>query len=74
MASGLRDPQLGSDEHVARRLDKNEKGTPRQSIPIYNDLELVSESDLSFAAILKGTAAKPLTTFEKKAALVNAYV
>ena len=40
-------------------------------VPVYNDLELVSETDLSFAAILKGTAASPLTTFEKKAALIN---
>lgn len=40
-------------------------------IPVYNHLELVDETDLSFAAILKGTAASPLTTFEKKAALVN---
>lgn len=31
-------------------------------------------TDLSIAAILKGTATKPLTTFEKKAALINAYV
>ncbi|OIW29027.1 sugar transporter-like protein [Coniochaeta ligniaria NRRL 30616] len=40
-------------------------------IPVYNQAELVSETDLSFAAILKGTAASPLTTFEKKAALIN---
>lgn len=40
-------------------------------IPAYSDVELVSESDLSFAAILKGTAASPLNTFEKKAALIN---
>lgn len=40
-------------------------------VPIYNQLELVSETDLSFAAILKGTAARPLNTFEKKAALIN---
>lgn len=41
-------------------------------VPIYNDVELASSEDLSFAAIIKGTAAKPLTTFEKKAALINA--
>lgn len=40
-------------------------------VPVYNQLELVSEPDLSFAAILKGTAARPLNTFEKKAALIN---
>lgn len=41
-------------------------------IPIYNNLELVSSEDLTFTAILKGTAAHPLNTFEKKAALINA--
>lgn len=40
-------------------------------IPVYNNVELVDETDLSFAAILKGTAANPLNTFEKKAALIN---
>ncbi|OAK99194.1 MFS general substrate transporter [Phaeosphaeriaceae sp. SRC1lsM3a] len=41
-------------------------------IPIYSDVELASSEDLSFAAIIKGTAAKPLNTEEKKAALINA--
>lgn len=41
-------------------------------VPIYNNLELVSSENLTFAAILKGTAAHPLNTFEKKAALINA--
>ncbi|KAH4020823.1 hypothetical protein HBI38_172210 [Parastagonospora nodorum] len=41
-------------------------------IPIYNNLELVSSENLTFTAILKGTAAHPLNTFEKKAALINA--
>lgn len=40
-------------------------------IPVYNELELVSKTDVSFAAILKGTAARPLNAFEKKAALIN---
>lgn len=66
--------RISSNEHGLRQQDVDEKQEHRPSIPIYNDLELVSESDLSFGAILKGTAAKPLTTFEKKAALVNAYV
>jgi hypothetical protein len=43
----------------------------RVEIPIYNDVERTDHTDLSFAAILKGTAAHPLTTFEKKAALIN---
>jgi hypothetical protein len=40
-------------------------------IPVYNKLELVSEDNLTFNAILRGTAAVPLNTFEKKAALIN---
>lgn len=40
-------------------------------VPIYNDVEAVSSEDLSFNAILRGTAAKPMNTFEKKAALIN---
>jgi hypothetical protein len=58
--------------HSAWEDKKDVEG--RQSevqIPVYNNLELVSETDLSFAAIIKGTAAKPLNTFEKKAALIN---
>lgn len=43
-----------------------------EGIPIYNDAELVTREELSFGNVLKGTAAKPLTTFEKKAALINA--
>jgi len=49
-----------------------EKKLSRVEIPIYNDVERVSSPDLSLGAILKGTAANPLTTFEKKAALINA--
>jgi Sugar (and other) transporter len=41
-------------------------------IPIYNEVEAASSEDLSLGAILRGTAAKPMTTFEKKAALINA--
>ncbi|KAL5116866.1 hypothetical protein ACEQ8H_005218 [Pleosporales sp. CAS-2024a] len=40
-------------------------------IPIYNHLETISSENLTFGDIIKGTAAKPLTTFEKKAALIN---
>jgi hypothetical protein len=40
-------------------------------VPIYNEVETVSSPNLSLGAILKGTAATPLTTFEKKAALIN---
>ncbi|EMD69671.1 hypothetical protein GGP41_001189 [Bipolaris sorokiniana] len=47
------------------------KSHPQVEIPIYNDVERVDQTDLSFAAILKGTAANPLNVFEKKAALIN---
>lgn len=40
-------------------------------VPVYNDLETASAEDLSIGAILRGTAAKPMNTFEKKAALIN---
>ncbi len=40
-------------------------------IPIYNELELVDRTQMSFGDVLKGTAAKPMDAFEKKAALIN---
>ncbi|KAF1961229.1 sugar transporter-like protein [Byssothecium circinans] len=43
-------------------------------IPIYNELETISSPNLSLGAILRGTAANPLTKFEKKAALINAEI
>lgn len=59
-----------------RHTSDDEKKVPESHggihVPVYNDVELASSEDLSFAAIIKGTAAKPLTTFEKKAALINA--
>ncbi|KAF9731990.1 hypothetical protein PMIN06_000224 [Paraphaeosphaeria minitans] len=47
------------------------KARTQVEVPIYNDVERVAETDMSFGAILKGTAANPMTTFEKKAALIN---
>ncbi|KAF1936330.1 MFS general substrate transporter [Clathrospora elynae] len=64
-------------ERNQAHLSENEKVSfeenprPNFEIPIYNDVERVDQTDLSFAAILKGTAANPLNTFEKKAALIN---
>ena len=55
------------------QTDKELAGIP-PSVPIYNEVELVNAPDLSFGSILKGSAATPLTLFEKKAALVNASV
>lgn len=43
-------------------------------LPIHNNLQLADHTDLSFGAIIKGAATKPLTTFEKKAALINAQI
>lgn len=54
---------LDTDEKVAANLE---------GIPIYNEVELATKTDLSVGSILRGTAAKPLTNFEKKAALINA--
>lgn len=48
-----------------------EKRVVQAEIPIYSDRERVTETEISFGQILKGSAATPLTTFEKKAALVN---
>lgn len=69
MASNLDDKHLEAD--MKPPMEKS-RGHPDVQIPVYSDVELVSETDLSFGAILKGTAANPLTTFEKKAALINA--
>ena len=41
-------------------------------VPIYNDIERTHVADFSVGSILKGTAIQPMTTFEKKAALINA--
>ena len=49
-------------------------GKEPAEVPVYNPnnpIEFVDSVDLSLGAILRGTAAKPLTTFEKKAALIN---
>ncbi|KAF1979122.1 sugar transporter-like protein [Bimuria novae-zelandiae CBS 107.79] len=63
------------DEHTtgldADQKPPIEKTQSNVAIPIYNDVERVSSTDLSFGAILRGKAANPLTPFEKKAALAN---
>lgn len=45
-----------------------------QHMPDLPGVDVVEVNELSFASIIKGTAAAPMTPFEKKAALVNAYV
>ena len=69
MAFNPGDDHLEANEKPPMEKTRTHSGV---QIPIYNDVELVSETDLSFGAILKGTAANPLNTFEKKAALINA--
>ncbi|KAJ9601934.1 hypothetical protein H2200_013493 [Cladophialophora chaetospira] len=74
MDKSVRESNLGNEGQILS--DEKNAGERRASavpqIPIYNQVELTSELDLSIGAILKGTAAKPLTLFEKKAALINA--
>ena len=69
METRTADPPLYDEK---RPLERPHSNVPE--IPIYNKVELASEEDLSIGAILRGTAAHPLTTFEKKAALINAEI
>jgi hypothetical protein len=69
MAFNPGDNRLEMDEKPPVEKSRTHSGV---QVPIYSDVELVSETDLSFGAILRGTAANPLNTFEKKAALINA--
>lgn len=65
---------MASLEFVHEKEKKHSIAPPAYDgvqVPIYNDLETASSEDLSLGAILRGTAAKPLNTFEKKAALIN---
>lgn len=54
-------------------MDMNEKTDRRASFVVYNSaVEGVDSEQLGVGNILRGTAAKPLTIFEKKASLINA--
>jgi hypothetical protein len=55
--------RLSDDEKIP--VEKSPSGAQNP------DIEHADQTDLSFAAILRGTAANPLNTFEKKAALIN---
>lgn len=61
-----------ADETEAQKMSSDLKYVHSRELPIENDLQLAETTDLSLGAIFRGTATKPLTTFEKKAALVNA--
>ncbi|ETI24010.1 hypothetical protein G647_03379 [Cladophialophora carrionii CBS 160.54] len=69
---GLEGPILPNEKDASHLDTDNRRAPPGPHVPIYNTVELASETDLSFGSILKGTAARPLTNFEKKAALINA--
>jgi hypothetical protein len=63
------------NSHDGARLSDDEKipvdgRSPSGGIR-HPDIEHADPTDLSFAAMLRGTAANPLNTFEKKAALIN---
>lgn len=53
-------------------LSPDKKHTDTLDLGVHNDPRLELEPDVSLGAILKGTAATPLTIFERKAALINA--
>ncbi|WWD21402.1 hypothetical protein CI109_105887 [Kwoniella shandongensis] len=74
IGSPLTVPNLGSDQQYAKNRGLQPGQAEKQEYPIHSDIPLVDEKDLSFAAIMKGTAATPLTIFEKKAALINAEI
>lgn len=66
-------PAMGMDKAREAPLEKTPSPS-RADVPLYNDAQHVEQTDMSLAAILKGTAATPMTTFEKKAALINAEI
>ncbi|KAK7187099.1 hypothetical protein DPSP01_004081 [Paraphaeosphaeria sporulosa] len=68
MANNSYNDPLGLDETQKPPIEKTRT---QVEVPIYNDVERVAATNMSFGAILKGTAANPMTTFEKKAALIN---
>jgi hypothetical protein len=55
-----------NDEKSLRAVSSNRDELPQSTVPI------APEAELSVGNIFKGTAAHSLTTFEKKAALINA--
>ena len=58
-------PEFVADIKDSEKLGK----TQSVEVPAFHDADV---TDISLGAILKGTAITPMTTFEKKAALVNA--
>jgi len=80
MSDGIRHKTLEAEGPVAaskgelHNTDNDDKVANEAGVPNYknNSFVDVRETDLSLSSILKGTAATPLTNFERKAALINA--
>jgi len=68
------DQSFLSDDRDVLQGKNDLKHVRSAELPIHNNLQLASKTDLSLGSIIKGTATKPLTTFEKKAALINAEI
>lgn len=65
---GTAQPVEGSPD----TLEKGKTTAVLKDIPVVSNVSLAPEADLSFASIIKGTAANPLNNFEIKAAYINA--
>jgi hypothetical protein len=78
--NGVREKTLSAEGPVlpdardADALALDEKRVPFKDVPLQATVDVASEKDLNFATMLRGTAANPLTVFERKAALINAWV
>jgi hypothetical protein len=69
------DPMVKHDVLDRQKADigpSQGKHAGSQQFPGYDNLEAVESTDISLGTVLKGAMVKPLTTFEKKAALINA--
>ena len=64
--------ELIQDPEKKEIMVDEEKHRRESATEYIDELEQAYQADISFAAILNGTAAAPLTIFEKKAALINA--
>jgi hypothetical protein len=65
-------PVLPDDRAAVKQPINDELiGADKKDAGRFQDIPIVEDTDLSFAAILKGTAHTPMTVFERKAALIN---
>ena len=76
----IREKRFGNEGPIlpdARDADAvalDEKRIPFKDVPLQATVDTASEKDLTFASMLRGTAANRMTVFERKAALINAWV